>query len=273
MTKIRSLSKALNKSNSAWGEKCLIAFLVEVFGKPSLREFPVTVCAEMQNGIDLLKAATKQTIWKKHLTFLSAHIRAFYVYLLAMVTAPLLIHEAKGKSLTVPFYRDYWQPGTVVSMRYLKTVTHEYFPSSNPHSSSLQAQKGTNTVMGKPSRQPQYLEQHVAHRAMCPLHILPVVGWAVSPQSCQPLSWARVTGGPLSLKFLGRKRSIAATGYICCMYNCYGMYHCSSSKNAYKVLSLYITARQKAQQSATKTSSFCSTADPVWELSKKQSHK
>lgn len=222
----------------------------------------------MQNRIDLLKAATKQTIRKKHLTFLFAHISAFYVYLLALVTASLLIHEAKGKSLRVPFYRDYWQPGTVVSMRYLKTVRHEYFPSSNLPSSPCKLIRTPTQWWGSPRGSLSIMSNVQLTRPRVHSDILPVAGWAVSPQSCQPLSWARVTPGPLSLKLLGRKGSIAATGYICCIYNCCGIYHCSSSKIAYKVFSLLGFLPCCDVQSATAAPSF-----RVWELSKKQSHK
>lgn len=53
----------------------------------------MTACAEMQKEMDLLKAATKEVICKKHLTFLSMHLWAFNIYLLALVTTSLLIHD------------------------------------------------------------------------------------------------------------------------------------------------------------------------------------
>lgn len=67
----------------------------------------------MQKGMDLLKAATKEVFCKKHLTFLSMHLWAFNIYLLALVTTSLLIwtsgalsprflgEEGKGNSLGV----------------------------------------------------------------------------------------------------------------------------------------------------------------------------
>lgn len=156
-------------------------FSVEVLGKPSYWEFPVTVCAEMQNGMDLLKPANKQTIWKKHLTFLSVHNEGFKAYLLMLVTAPLLVHQAKRKSLKVPFAETtdnlsqqllwfLWDTLRQTDINISQTPIFMAAPASS--------ERHQHRMMRKPSTQPEYPEQEIACLATWPLWHTPCCWWA-----------------------------------------------------------------------------------------------